>query len=109
MPPKFGYQREKFYQARSCLLLPENETSAIASAFEVISRCLHQFDTSKVQDDNALEWLKTVHQTMDTTGLTSPNGLWLEKAAMLTTGEKREFARAVDELASWFDWQDRND
>jgi hypothetical protein len=115
-PPQFGYHWEKFAQARSALMLPheQGEAVSLACAFEVISRCIRDFDNSSLEsnlDDNARQWLATVRRTMDTTGIAADNpgeGTFLARARRLTAMEKHDFSRAVDELAAWFGWHNNH-
>jgi hypothetical protein len=55
-------------------------------------------------DDNARTWISKINEFMDTTGLHDPNseGLWTIKARQLSTDDKIELSRCVDELAHWF-------
>ncbi|QTN32521.1 hypothetical protein HZ994_09330 [Akkermansiaceae bacterium] len=59
-------------------------------------------------DEDALEWVATIEQAMDTTGVTAvgEEGLWQAKAKRLTTDDLLDLSRAVDELAHWFARQD---
>jgi len=106
---RFDYQGEKLSQARSSLMLPHTmgEEQSIASAFEVCDRAFHQFDVSRIKDDNARGWVDTIKRLMDTTGVEDPTGegTYTQRARRMNTEEKREFSNAVDELASWFNME----
>lgn len=103
---RFDYQGEKLSQARSALMLPHTmgEDQSIASAFEVCDRAFHQFDVDRIKDDNARLWVEMIKRLMDTSGVDDPTGegTYIQRARQMTTDEKREFSKAVDELASWF-------
>lgn len=102
---KFAYQAEKFSVARSLLMLPHpnGEADSIASAFHECSLGLHQLDEQDL-DDSARDWIATLKELMDTTGLMDPDGrgLWTVKASSLTVEQQFELSNVVNELASWF-------
>ena len=106
---RFGYQGEKLSQARSSLMAPHEmgEEHSYASAFHACSLGFHQFDVSKVKDDDAVGWIETIKRLMDTAGVedTTGEGTYVHRARQLTVDERREFSNAVDELASWFNRQ----
>lgn len=102
---RFGYQSEKFSTARSCLMLPfpKGESEAIASAFHECYLGLKNLDRDRL-DANAREWVATLEEFMNTSGIEdSPGrGKWAAKADQFTEKQKFDLAHVVDELASWF-------
>lgn len=106
MSNDFKYQAEKLHEARSALMAPhpQGETESFVEAFHECDLAFHQLDVNMVEDEHALEWIGTIRRLIDTSSLQDPSdkGLWLIRAEQLTLEEKIEFARAVDELASWF-------
>jgi len=103
---KFSYQVEKFSSARSSLMLPhpEGEAKSLCDAFRECSLGLHNFDESLIQDDNALNNIRKIKESMNSSGLNDQEekGLWRIKAESLSEEEKYDFSNAVDELASYF-------
>jgi hypothetical protein len=103
---RFDYQGEKLSQARSSLMAPHpsGEDQSFASAFDFCSRAFHQFDTDCVPDDSARDWISKIKSLMNTEGVqdTTGEGTFVHRARAMSVDEKMEFARAVDELASYF-------
>ena len=103
---KFSYQSEKFSAARRALMLPHSggEAASIAGAFHECSLGLHKLNDNAL-DDDARSWVYKLKKLMDTSGFVDPDerGLWTVKAASLTTDQKLELSRVVDELAHWFE------
>ncbi len=103
---RLGYQSEKLSQVRSSLMAPHirGEEYSFAAAFDFCSRAFHDFDVSRVEDENAVGWIDTIKRLMDTTGVEHPTGegTWVQRARLMTFEKKHEFSNAVDELASWF-------
>jgi hypothetical protein len=106
----FHYQSEKLSQARSSLMLPhpDGEDASLAGAFFYCGCAFNHFDTSSVKNENAITWIETIKRFMNTEGVSDPTGegTAIHRARQLTTENKAEFSRAVDELASWFDRPD---
>lgn len=104
---RFNYQSEKLSQARSSLMAPHirGEEYSFAAAFDVCSRAFHDFDVTRVEDEDAVGWIETIKRLMDTSGVedATDEGTWVQRARLMTFEEKYEFSKAVDELASWFD------
>ena len=109
---KFMYAREKFFVARSSLMLPRKEyqISLIASA---IGNCESGLSSIKREDldAGARESVQKLEKLIDRTGLDDPynDGLYIIKAKKLNKSrlQKDEFCRLIDELASWFDEKSR--
>jgi hypothetical protein len=103
----FDYQAEKFSEARRALMLPHprGEEASIAEAFHAIERALYRFDTSSIEDSDAIGWIRQLEALKDTSGLTDEtgDGLWTVKARQLSTEERLRLSQMVDELAHWFD------
>lgn len=78
------------------------ESQAIAGAFLSCKAALSHLDEASL-DHNARIWVETIRSAMDTRGIKDSSGIGtLElKAAVLSDDQRREFARAVDELANW--------
>jgi hypothetical protein len=111
---RFGYQGEKLSQARSSLMAPHlrGEEHSFAFAFQFCSRAFHQFDIARIEDEDAVEWIKTIQRLMDTSNVedSTEEGTYVHRARLMTEDEKYEFSKAVDELASWFNrefWSER--
>ena len=96
----FSYQTEKFSQARSALMAPHTwgEEKSFAEAFDYCTRAFTDFDVTRVKDENASRWIETIKRLKDTTN----EGTWVNRAYAMSLEEKREFSKAVDELADWF-------
>ena len=105
---KFQYQAEKLSVARRALMLPHSrgEAHSIAEAFQACDLGFKDLRTDAL-DESPRRWVGRIQGLMDTTGIEDPqhHGTWLVKAQRLTTDQKLEMSRAVDELASWFDAQ----
>jgi hypothetical protein len=105
----YSYQAEKFSSARRALMLPHTsgEHQSVADAFHECHLGLHKIERADL-DDNARSWIEALEVFMDTSGLSDPSdqGLWAVKARSLSTDEKLEISRLVDELAHWFDSRD---
>jgi hypothetical protein len=103
---RFSYQSKKLSEARLSLMAPhlEGEDRSFAGAFQACSGAFHRFDATRVKDENALGWIETIKRLMDTSGVEDPTGegTWVKRARLMTSDEKYEFSRAVDELANWF-------
>jgi hypothetical protein len=102
---KFNYAAEKFSTARSCLMLPPPgaEAQAIVGALHECSLGLNNLTDEDFPDYSHDSYSK-LKGYLDCVGLEDPTGegLWLVKAKSLTTDEKSELSRIIDELASWF-------
>jgi hypothetical protein len=77
----------------------------------ISARAFHDFDVTRVEDEDAVGWIETIKRLMDTSDVEDPTGegTWVHRARLMTFEEKHEFSNAVDELASWFDrefWSD---
>ena len=102
---EWGYQHEKFYDARRALLLPhpQGEEESIVVAFH---ECMHGLKGVKREDldDHAKRWFDIIQDAMNTDGLEAPagGGTWAVKASKMTNHERSAFADAVDQLATWF-------
>lgn len=110
---RFDYQGEKLHQARRTLMAPhsQGEDLSYAFAFDLCRRAFHGFDESRIQDQNAREWIKIIKETMNTDGVDDPTGqgTFFHKAQSLSFDERLAFSNAVDELASWLSrhfWSD---
>lgn len=101
----FNYAYEKFSQARRCLMLPhpQGESASIATAFDLCSRGLMNLNNSDLSE-NARHDLDKLNALMDTTGLSDPNGVGLDrvKAETLNQEQRLQLSQCVDELANWF-------
>lgn len=101
----YGYPAEKFRTARRILMAPHpnGEADSFARAFHECDLGLRDVCSDDL-DDNARSWVRTIRQTMDTTGIDDPQGRgkWFIKAERLSIEEKSRFSSAVDELADWF-------
>jgi len=101
----FGYQSEKFSQARRALMIPfpQGEAQSIADAFHFCHLGLMDLKRDDLEE-NPREWIAKVERAMNTGGLQDPHGLGTGflKASSMTDDQKREFADAVDELAQYF-------
>lgn len=108
---KFSYPAEKFNQARSCLMLPHSrgEAASIGNAFHECHLGLHNLDTDSI-DDTADGWIRKLEDFMDTSGISdsSDSGHWQLKAEQFSTDQKIELSHVIDELAHWFDDQNRS-
>jgi hypothetical protein len=106
---QFGYQGQKFSEARLALMLPHptGEARRIADAFFACGLGLDHFDISKINDVDVRDSIDTVKRLMGTEGIEDPTGEGtnFHRARSMTTDEKLEFSRAVDQLASWFNRQ----
>jgi len=102
---RFYYQAEKISAARSCLMLPHprGEEKSIADAFLECDCGLQDLD-KKLLDDTACVWIQKLDTLMCPAGLSDPldRGLWTVKAEALTTDERIELSRIIDELANYF-------
>jgi len=107
MKNDFSRQAEKLDAARRALMAPhpKGETQSFVTAFQECDFALHHLDVNTLEDDNARRWISTIRRLIDTTGLQDPSGrgLWYVRAEQMSLDDKIEFARAVNELASWFD------
>lgn len=62
-------------------------------------------------DENARDWIKVIQSLMNTDSVEDPTGegAWVVKARTLTTDDRIQLSRCVDELAHWFDmYEDRD-
>lgn len=102
----YRYQWEKFSDARRCLMLPhpQGEAASIATAFHECKMGLHKMHKDELDDDSALSCLSTLEDLMSTEGLEDPlnKGTFHVKAETLSTDDKFELSRVIDELAYWF-------
>ena len=112
MKNDFMYQAEKLDAARRALMAPhpKGETQSFVIAFQECDLAFYHLDVNALEDDSARRWVSTIRRLMDTTGLQDPSGrgLWYVRVEQMSLEDKIEFARAVDELASWFNkafWQ----
>ncbi len=101
----YAYPSEKLAAARRILMAPhpKGEADAFGHAFHECSLGLRDVRPDDL-DDNARSWLRTIRETMDTTGIDDPQGrgTWFIKAERLSIDQKSPFSSAVDELAHWF-------
>ncbi|MDO9314777.1 MAG: hypothetical protein Q7T97_09560 [Burkholderiaceae bacterium] len=102
----YVFPAEKFSAARRALMLSQTQgmDESMVSAFHECRAGLHRMNRSKL-DEDARAWIYALECFMDTEGLSVPAGesAWTVKAKSLTTDEKLEISRLVDELAQWFD------
>lgn len=105
----YGYPAEKFSAARRALMLPHvhGEHESVASAFHECRLGLHRMNRSKL-DEYLRSLIYALECFMDTEGVSVSGGesAWTIKAKGLSTEEKSEISRLVDELAHWFDRQE---
>jgi hypothetical protein len=106
MIQSYGYASEKFAAARRALMPPHprGEAASIASAFLEISVGLEDLDPKKIPAP-ARNWIMTLRELMDTTGISDPKGRgkFAVKAEQLTDEEKSDRSTCVDELSWWFE------
>lgn len=90
----YMYQSEKLDQARVALMLPHphGEAASCAEAFKLCDSAFRNLNEDRIGDEDARAWIDIIKRM---TG----------KAESLTTDDKLELSRVVDELASWFDRQ----
>lgn len=103
-PRDFEYARQKLDQARSSLMGPNGadaDAGRFADAFLMISPLMPE-DVADLPEPASDYWAK-ISRFMDTSGLVDPDdrGLNAVRAAAMSHDERLEFARNVDELASW--------
>lgn len=102
----FNYAAEKFWVARSNLMLPHplGEAQSIADAFAECHKILRDLPESSLHDD-AIRWVGKLRALMCTDGLSDPagEGLFLVRARQLTIDQQAELSTLVDELQYWFD------
>ena len=53
----------------------EGEDRSFARAFEVCERAFHQLDENRVKEEQAVEWIRKIKQSMDTEGIKDLRGL----------------------------------
>jgi hypothetical protein len=106
---RYGYLHEKLSAAVLMLMAPHHGGEAVsyASAFSACDLGLNfgwQFPRDEL-DRQAREWVKTIEEIMDTTGIEDPmeRGTHLIKAERLTEEEKSRFSKAIYELSGWCD------
>lgn len=103
---RFSYQSKKLSEARLSLMAPHlaGEERSFTGALHACSSAFHRFDVTRVKDENALGWIETIKRVVDTSGVedSTDEGTWVHRARLMTSDEKYEFSRAVDELANWF-------
>ncbi|MDD5037145.1 MAG: hypothetical protein PHE55_20655 [Methylococcaceae bacterium] len=103
---RFAYQSEKFYRARSMLMLPHprGEAESIANAFHECSLGLQNINVDDLPA-GVKNWVILLSNLMDTSGLSDPDkrGLWAVKAESFSFDQKIELSRVVNELSDWFD------
>lgn len=104
---KFNYPAEKLSAARRILMAPhpKGEDRSFAGAFFECMLGLEHVVLDDL-DDNARRWVRTIKQTIDTTGVEDPTGsreegLMFYRARGLSEEEKTDFSNAVDELATY--------
>jgi hypothetical protein len=106
----YGYPAEKFSIARRALMLPhtQGEHESVAIAFHECRLGLHRMNRSKLDEDARL-WIHALECFMDTEGYSDSGGESARtiKAKSLTTEDKVAISRLVDDLAQWFDRQER--
>jgi len=109
---KFSYPAEKFSVARSNLMLPHSngEASSIAHAFHECSLGLHELDRDELEEV-AADWVRKLEELMDTTGIADPDerGTFAVRAEQLSVDQKIELSRIIDELAHWFERENRDE
>jgi hypothetical protein len=67
----------------------DGEEESFGRALLACSLGLRGFDDSQIDDANALQWVKTIRAALERNGFGSDD-------------EKREFSKAVDQLAHYF-------
>ena len=112
----FMYQAEKLGAARDSLFLPhpKGEAASIVGAFQECDIAFRNFDVDTVKNDDARRWIDAIRDFMDTSGIEDPTGQGTSiiKAEQMDEGDKSDFVRAVDGLASWFEkafWEAHKD
>ena len=104
---KYAYPAEKLSAARRCLMLPhlEGEAQSIMHAFHECELGLDGIDTTDIDNEDVKRWIAKIRELMDTSDIEDPHqrGTWIIKAEQLSSVQKFELSRAVDELAHWFD------
>lgn len=113
---RFSYPAEKLSEARACLMLPhiEGEEGSIMHAFHACKRGLDDLEgkgADQFLDDSAQDWVKAIKALMSTEGIEDEKGegTWILKARQLTTDDRLQLSRCVDELAHWFDRYEYSD
>lgn len=103
---KYGYQMQKFSQARQCLMLPHpmGEARSIAHAFDHCNHGLGELRDLEELDEDKRNSIQKLKGLMDTSGLNDPNGrgTWEVKAEKLTEAQRFELSRVIDDLADFF-------
>jgi hypothetical protein len=106
----YDYPAEKFSAARRALMLPhvDGEHESVVRAFQECRLGLHRLSRSKVEESIRTK-IYFLECFMDTTGLSGSEteDAWTIKAKNLTTDEKLEISQIVDEVADWFNRQER--
>lgn len=106
----YSYQSEKLSSARSSLMVPHTrgEAESIANAFHELSLAFHMLDVKSLGSD-AQRWVNKLQEYMDTTGISNSDGegAWVIKARTFSSDDQLEISRSVNELAYWFNSEDR--
>lgn len=89
---RFGYQMQKFSEARSALLVPllQGEDEAFGLARVACSLGLNTLNLEHVEEEGMRRHLQTVQDLLNV------------DSRPMTLEEKRRFSSAVDHLANWF-------
>ena len=99
------YLHEKLCAARRSLMLPHprGEEESLVSAMHECSLGLGSSARPEDFDEHADGWVRTIQQTIDTTGLVAlgDEGTFMVKARSMSDDDRMTFANAVDELAFW--------
>jgi hypothetical protein len=95
--PNYGYQADKFRDARKLFMLPHprGEQDAIFRAFNECRRGLRDLDRDKLRDPGS-GWVRRLEELMKL------------NVRELDEGQQFEISRIIDELASWFTWTHSN-
>ena len=111
----FGDQAGSFLKARSDLMAP-HPNGEEQSFIDAVTNCkqaykFFEFDdlVKRVEDENARRWLKTVKGFTDNIDAQHSHEDKVQYIRAMDIGEKSEFSKAVNELASWFrgkSWSD---
>ncbi len=106
----YGYPAEKFSIARRALMLPHADGGheSVVSAFQECRLGLHRMNRSKL-DGHTRSLIYALECFMSTEGVpvSGSESAWTVKAKNLTPDERLEISRLVNELAHWFDSQER--
>jgi hypothetical protein len=95
----FGYQLQHLGAARTCLMAPHSvdedrsfESALLHCYFGLV---IHPPNETLIAEESARSWLATIRKELDR----SVDGQMVQ---CMSLDEKREFSKAVDNLATWF-------